>query len=593
MRGPRATPGTGEAGAAGPGSAARVSVVVIGHNDVRLFPEAVASALAQGPSVAEVVAVDDASTDGTADRLTELARGEPRLRVLRRALNSGGCGTPRNDGLRAATAPWVMFLDSDDLLAPGAVPLLLAAAERHRVPVVAGGCLRREVPAGREVPWQPDLFRSEAVYQAPDLLPDLVRDTLCVNKLYDRAFLLRQRITFPEGPRRYEDFVFTARLLAAVDRLAVVPAAVYLWHVRRSARTPSISLARGEIGNWRDRLAAHREAVRILERAGAPRLAHAARVKFLDHDLRLYVRELPHRDPDYVSAWWRLTRDHLCFLTARDSTVLRRATLPAHWLADLVRHAPADHQPPPRELDRMAQLAARSPRLLPPYARGADSRPVWSADLPQVPLEAADRVPAHLLPVAVDACSGTGDRGLRLWVHDPYGRLAAAGAHTVDLELWHRDSGRPGPRGTATLLPEADGWRAEPRWDLEEVAAHGDDRVVVWDLWARLHCRTGPPVVTAVRAGAPRARRGAVPSRRHGLLLVQPYATADGSLALRVAPGARGLLAVTANRARRLPPVPGRLTGLVTGRLSGRRARALPGRAAGGGTGRTTGGRAG
>ncbi|MFD2122507.1 glycosyltransferase family 2 protein [Streptomyces cirratus] len=54
--------------------------------------------------VAEVLAVDDASSDGTASVLDELAALQPRVKVLHRAENSGGCGTPRNDGTRAATA---------------------------------------------------------------------------------------------------------------------------------------------------------------------------------------------------------------------------------------------------------------------------------------------------------------------------------------------------------------------------------------------------------------------------------------------------------------------------------------------------------
>lgn len=54
-----------------------VSVVVIAYNDAGLVGEAVASALAQGPVVAEVIAVDDASSDGTARVLDALAAEHP------------------------------------------------------------------------------------------------------------------------------------------------------------------------------------------------------------------------------------------------------------------------------------------------------------------------------------------------------------------------------------------------------------------------------------------------------------------------------------------------------------------------------------
>src|SRR5689334_5840457 len=89
---------------------AQVCVVVIGYDDAGHVTDAVRSALAQGPAVREVVAVDDCSTDGSAGLLENLARDEPRLKVVRRTVNSGGCGSPRNDGVDAATAPYVMFL---------------------------------------------------------------------------------------------------------------------------------------------------------------------------------------------------------------------------------------------------------------------------------------------------------------------------------------------------------------------------------------------------------------------------------------------------------------------------------------------------
>src|SRR4051794_28573464 len=113
----------------------QVGVVVIGYNDAAHVADAVRSALAQGTAVREVVAVDDCSTDGSAESLARLAAAEPRVRLLRRRVNSGGCGTPRNTGLDAVTAPYVMFLDSDDLLPPGAVDALLAAATEGRAEV--------------------------------------------------------------------------------------------------------------------------------------------------------------------------------------------------------------------------------------------------------------------------------------------------------------------------------------------------------------------------------------------------------------------------------------------------------------------------
>ncbi|WP_405885698.1 glycosyltransferase [Streptomyces sp. NBC_01136] len=523
----------------------QVCVVVIGYNDADHVTDAVRSALAQGPAVREVLAVDDRSTDGSADLLDRLAAEEPRVKVMRRQDNSGGCGSPRNNGIDAATAPYVMFLDSDDVLPPGAVDALLGAALEQRTEVTAGLCVRRELPSGREIPWERDLYAKAALIPDPSRRLRLVHDTLCVNKLYRTDFLRDHEIRFPEGRHPYEDFVFTARVLAAGPRIALIPDTVYVWHVRRGAGRLSISLDRADIDNWRARIEAHRTAYEILLGAGEKQLARAANAKFLDHELRMYAKELELRDADYRRAWWELTRAYLSTFDASDFTVNPNA--PGRLIARVVLASEE-----PRDLPRLKELAARPARLRPPYARAADGTPVWSDDLPQVTLDHYLQRPVHGLPAAVDAELRPSARGarLRLRLHDLYGRIAEAGPASADVEFVHRDEGRIGLSESVTLAPDPgqDTWSAELPVDL---SALGCD---TWDLRLRVHYRDGTSRdVTAHAVGGPGLlRRRAVLDLRHGVLLVQPYRTHAGALALRLAPGWRGMTEVVRRRLKRL-----------------------------------------
>ncbi|MEU9302083.1 glycosyltransferase family 2 protein [Streptomyces sp. NPDC048269] len=522
-----------------------VSVVVIAYNDAGLVGEAVSSALAQGPVVAEVIAVNDASSDGTARVLDELAAVHPRLKVVHRTENSGGCGTPRNDGIAVATAPYVLFLDSDDILPTGAAEALVRAAEEHRAQVTVGAAVRRELPQHHDVPWMPGLYTPGDVIERPADRPELVRDTLCVNKLYDRAFLEKHGLRFPDGRFVYEDFAFTARVLAAAPRIAVVGDLVYVWHVRRSAAQVSISLDRKDVSNWRARIEAHRTASRTLA-AASPELGSACQVKFLEYDLRMYLRELGN-DPAHQAAWWTLTREYVATFAEAD---IESAAPHARWIVAVLRATPT----PPADVERLTRLAAEPPRLLPPYAADADGAPVWSEELP-VPLDGLATLPTDGLPVTVDA-EPAGRAAVRIRVHDLYGRLAEAGPRTAQLRFLPRAGGDPVLAQPVELRPDRNGgWVALLPFRLADLAATGRRRglrrMQAWNVGVGVECADGTSVFTSLRPRGRLLRRRALPSSRYGVLLAQPYRTGAGALALRLAPGAEGALYLVRNRLHR------------------------------------------
>lgn len=106
-------------------SALRLAAVVPSRNGMPWVVDAVRSALEQQDPPDEVIVVDDDSGDGTAAAL-ESAFGSAVTLVRGRF---GSAAAARNAGWRAARAPWIGFLDADDLWFPEKTRVAAAALD--------------------------------------------------------------------------------------------------------------------------------------------------------------------------------------------------------------------------------------------------------------------------------------------------------------------------------------------------------------------------------------------------------------------------------------------------------------------------------
>jgi glycosyltransferase involved in cell wall biosynthesis len=112
-----------------------VSVVMPAKNATAHIREAIESVFAQGDDVSELIIVDDGSTDDTVSVVRSLGAGRIRLAVN----GNTGVSAARNLGAAMAGGHWLMFLDADDRLRPGAVSTLVAAAKAAPHAVVVYG----------------------------------------------------------------------------------------------------------------------------------------------------------------------------------------------------------------------------------------------------------------------------------------------------------------------------------------------------------------------------------------------------------------------------------------------------------------------
>jgi CDP-glycerol glycerophosphotransferase len=200
-----------------------VSVVVPVWNVQGYLGESLDSVLLQQTVDAEVIAVDDASTDHGGEVLDERAAADPRLSVTHRTAN-GGPGAARNAGLERATGEYVWFVDGDDRIVPGALAVIETKLREEKPDVLVVGVARerwnRSVTRWR-TPGEVVLGAGALTRPVPPLGALVVR----------RQFLLDAGIRFREG--WYEDVAFGYAVLAQAQTVSTVEPPCYIHRLDR------------------------------------------------------------------------------------------------------------------------------------------------------------------------------------------------------------------------------------------------------------------------------------------------------------------------------------------------------------------------
>ena len=114
----------------------KISFIVPVYNVRRVaefFDNCMESLLAQTYADMEIILVNDASTDDTAERLLALQARDSRVKIITHTENKKQYGA-RNSGLDACAGDYVFFVDHDDYVYCRAAEIIAAAAESHGKP---------------------------------------------------------------------------------------------------------------------------------------------------------------------------------------------------------------------------------------------------------------------------------------------------------------------------------------------------------------------------------------------------------------------------------------------------------------------------
>ena len=263
-----------------------ISVIIPVYNVEQHLKTCLDSVVSQTLKDIEILLIDDGSTDGSGKICDEYAASDSRIRVIHKRNEGVACA--RNEGLERATAPYLMFVDSDDWVAEdfcekpyraavdNGADLVIFHAYTVRDGKLSGG-YHGGIPVGK--------VDTETALRFGRTVP--------WNKLYRRE--LFDAVRYPAG-RTYEDIAVTHRTVFAAKQAVILPDVLYYY---RQSRKGSVSNTRS-IKNKQDGFLAALQRSEDLKAHGYPEEINSEIL--WSAALALLVKAVPSNDPLYRKA---------------------------------------------------------------------------------------------------------------------------------------------------------------------------------------------------------------------------------------------------------------------------------------------------
>jgi glycosyltransferase involved in cell wall biosynthesis len=215
----------------------KVSVLIPLYNQERYFKSCIRSVCRQTYKNLEIIIVNDGSTDISPLMAKDWALRDHRVKVIDK--QNEGLAFARRDGYLAASGEYVVFLDSDDMLTPQAIKVMIDCALKEGVDLVVGtyekyiGIINRRMSGEdysfpfNQVIKQPDLFDKYYVgFFRNDVFPINVWAKLYRKSVIDKAYheteLYSQAVMFMG-----EDQYFNMKLFPHLNSMYRIKDKVY------------------------------------------------------------------------------------------------------------------------------------------------------------------------------------------------------------------------------------------------------------------------------------------------------------------------------------------------------------------------------
>lgn len=223
----------------------QVSVVIPVYNAERYIRETLGYIQKQTVKAIEILCINDASTDASAQVLEKIAQSDPRIKIIENKENQGA-GASRNIGLKNAKGAYICFLDADDIYESDLLEKELDVLKRNHADIAVVEAA--DFMDGKEIPKAENTGaqRMESCHSMRESSENLLLKWRWApwNKMYRKAFIAEHKLEYQNIKAANDVFFYIMAFLLA-DKIVHVGSDRPLVYYRRgtgntisSSRTP-------------------------------------------------------------------------------------------------------------------------------------------------------------------------------------------------------------------------------------------------------------------------------------------------------------------------------------------------------------------
>lgn len=195
----------------------------------------------------EVIIVNDGSPDNSGELCDEYAKNDSRIKVIHQ--ENQGVSVARNNGIKAATADWIMFVDADDWLEYDACERLKRHLEVNNCDILLFNAVKEYAEKQQQMNYgfengqlysSEDVNTREFLYRRAMQTPNAGKERYCpvyysCDKVFSRSFLINNALQYPKGLPKSEDKVFILGCFEKIKSFYYVDDVLYHYRIHSSS----------------------------------------------------------------------------------------------------------------------------------------------------------------------------------------------------------------------------------------------------------------------------------------------------------------------------------------------------------------------